>query len=117
MKKILFLIALLLTACASNAPTLSAEMKASMQVRANQDAMIYPSDMNIVQMCVNKPIALYWNESIQTYAVVCDYSLPNVYGVVLVDANNVVLNTEHINAVNLQGLEDMIRSVGWENTQ
>ncbi len=120
MKKILFSITflLLLAACtSSNKLTLSAEMKEAMQARADEYAQQYPADMNIAQMCVDKPIALYWNAGLQTYAVVCEYPLPNVYGVLLIDINNVVLNTQHINATSMDDLEGIIGSMGWERTQ
>lgn len=113
---LMVVVSLLLAACAGSV-NLPDGVSAAMRARADVYDAQFPGngDMNVARACVEKPAALYWNEQIQTYAVACVLeSLPDTYGVVLVDVNNVVLNTEHIGAKSLDGLEDLIIGFGWE---
>lgn len=105
---------LVLTACSGASVVLPESMSAAMNARADLYDAQYPGDgMNVARLCVNNPAGLYWNEGIQTWAVVCQMPLPNMYGAVMLDANYMVLSSQHINAVSLAGLEEMIASVGW----
>lgn len=115
MKKILVvLMVLVLTAC-SEGVALPDGMSAAIVERADlYDAQFHGSeDMNVARICAETPAGLYWNEQIQTWAVVCKMPMENMYGAVMLDVNYTVLNSEHINAVSLVGLEEMIASVGW----
>ena len=120
MKKILvsmaLLLALLLTACSANV-TLDAAMTSALNTYADQYDVQHPgdADWNIARLCANAPLGLYRHEGAQIWAVVCALpALPGAYGAVLLDSSYTVLSTEHVNAVNLSALEDLVFSVGWE---
>ena len=120
MKKLLLVLVFLLSACAGGVtPVLSPEMTAAINVRADlYDAQFGDDGYNIARICVQTPTALYWNEGIQSYAVACVVpNMPNMYGIVMLDAHNVVLNVEHINADSLTGLEGLISGLGWKRLQ
>jgi hypothetical protein len=112
---LIVLAALVLTACSGASVVLPEGMSSAMSARADLYDAQYAGDaeMNVARICVQTPAGLYWNESIQTWAVVCKMPLPNMYGAVMLDANYTVLSSQHINAVSLTGLEEMIASVGW----
>lgn len=111
--------AFVLSACGEQKVTLAPEVVDSMTVYADRFDEQYPdtADMNIARQCATEPTGLYWNESIQTWAVVCVMSsnaaVGMTYGVVLLDTSHQVLSMEHINAMSQADLEDLIRSVGW----
>lgn len=120
MKKILFstalLLALLLTACGANV-TLDSALTSALNTYADQYDAQHPgdADWNIARLCANEPLGLYRHEGAQIWAVVCALpALPGAYGAVLLDSSYTVLSTEHVNAVNLSALEDLVFSVGWE---
>lgn len=121
MKRILIVLALFLTACTGEAgPTLPAEMSSALQARADAYDAQYPgnSDINVARLCLDAPIALYWNEGYQTYAVACEMpALSYTYGVVLLDANNKILNVEHLSAPSVNGFEDLLKGAGWERME
>lgn len=116
MKRYLIFIALLLTACAAPAPQLDPAMDASMNARADLYDAQYPgvAEMNVARQCVTHPAGLYWHESGRIWAVVCELSSPNTYGAVLMDVSYTVLSTEHVSAVSIAALEDLVFSAGWE---
>lgn len=120
MKKIIFLFALFLAACAAPAPQLSPEMVASMTARADLYDAQYPgmAETNVARLCVTAPIGRYWHEEGQIWAVICEVplqsSLPNMYGAVLMDRSYTVLSTEQVSASSRSALEDLVFSVGWE---
>lgn len=109
------LVVLILTACGGESVVLPEGMSAAMLVRAGEYSAQFPGneDMNVARICVEKPAGLYWNEPYKTWAVVCEMSIPNLYGAVMLDVNYTILNSEHISAVSLAGLEELIASVGW----
>ncbi len=105
----------LLMACSGESVTLPEGMSAAMMEKANLYDAQFPgnSDMNVAMLCAERPAGLYWNEEYKTWAVVCEMPIKNMYGAVMLDENYKVLNSEHVNAVSLVGLEDLIASVGW----
>lgn len=116
LKGTVLLLVLLLTACASPAPTLPAEMVASMTERADWYDAQYPGtpEMNVARECVTKPIGLYWHPN-GIWAVVCELpELPNTYGAVTMSISYTVLSTEHVSAASVAALEDKVFSAGWE---
>ena len=113
------LVALILTACGAGV-VLPEGVAQALDARADAYEAQFPGevDWNIARICLDKPEALYWNDAIQTYAVACVIkAFPDTYGIVLVDVNGVVLNTEHISAKSLTGLEELIRGLGWVRQQ
>lgn len=111
--------ALALSACGAAKPVLSPEVITSLNTYADQYDVQYPdsSDINVARVCVQEPIALYWQEETKIWAVACLMDFPgtmNTYGVVLIDsATNVVVFTDYINAVSVEALEEIIAPGGW----
>lgn len=112
----LLLTVLLLSACGANV-TLEPALTSALNACADQYDAQYPgdTDWNIARLCADKPLGLYRHEGAQLWAVVCALpALPDVYGAVLLDSSYTILSTEHVNAVNLSALEDLVFSAGWE---
>ncbi len=113
----LLLTVLILSACGGSKVTLDPALIASLNARADAYDAQFPGDVewNIARLCVNEPLGLYRYEAGQIWAVVCDIpALPDAYGAVLLDSSYTVLSTEHVTAVNLAALEDLVFSAGWE---
>lgn len=117
MKKLLIVfLALCLTACGANV-TLEPSLTSALNAYADQYDAQYPgdTDLNIARLCADKPLGLYRHEGAQLWAVVCALpALHGAYGAVLLDSSYTILSTEHINAINLSALEDLVFSAGWE---
>lgn len=110
MKRITLLFAIvcfILSACTPAGPALPVEMIASMTAYSE-------ADVEIVQICVNQPKGLYWNEQGQIWAVVCKMEYQDMYGAVLMDTSYTIIGTDHVNAKSMSELKDKVFSVGWK---
>lgn len=115
MKRILILlIALLVAACSTQ--QITPKMIASMSSYADAYDLAHPDDAdgNTARICATEPIALYWSESLQSWAVACKVPYPNSYGIVVMDSNDIVLNIWRISAASQSALDDILASVEWE---
>ena len=72
------------------------------------------TDSDIVQLCVNQPKGLYWNEQAQIWAVICEMEYQDMYGAVLMDSSYTIISTDHVNAKSMSDLKEMVFSVGWQ---
>lgn len=101
-------IGMILSACTPVGPSLPNEMIVSMTSYSDQ------SDIDIVQLCANKPLGLYWHEQSQIWAVICKMEYQDMYGAVLMDASYTIISTDHVNAKSMSDLKKMVFSVGWQ---
>ena len=113
---IAIIILVLLSSCAKGGVSLSDEIKSALVERGDEYAAQYADGLNVARTCAEEPVAVYWNESLKTSAVAC-VVMESMYGIVLLDESNTILNVEHINAADLEGLSDLISSMGWKRVQ
>jgi predicted small lipoprotein YifL len=116
---LLFVVMLSSVSCGLAGPELPPEIIPAMNTYADQYDTEHPGDeeWNIARLCINQPIALYWNRDSRMWEVVCEIDVNtygHTYGVVMIDsASNTLIYVDHISAYSFKDLEDLIAD-GWE---
>ena len=115
MRKLLFVITLLLTACATSLvqkeepPSLTSAMQNAMVAYADQIDSQYPDAENVARSCSQSNSDVYWNKDLKSYAVTCFLPSGGI-GIVTFSDREILIDVFSISQDNLSGF----RSMGWE---